>query len=252
MALSIDDDNDDINLYEVFTKTNTEEKRYDVCHCIPDGTIMENINNELICPKCKSIISNNVINMDDNFNVIIKVSQKEEHNFDKYWKPIVGEEEDWYITKLSDDEQARIKDYLNTLGYVDNYIQKISPERFREILKNDLNMKTEVVTHTTKIMIHYGYKLPYTPTKEDKDIIFRKFYEFMNLYEQENATNTERSNNMAKLFYIYKIIQTFFPETHRINLLLPFIKLNQKSTLKNNDLIWKKLCEKNNIIYKPL
>ncbi len=252
MALFNQDDDCDININEILNDTTQDKHRYNICHCMPDGTIMTILNNELVCPKCKSIISNNVITIEENFIMINKQSQKEERNFDLYWKPIIGQEDNWSIKNISDDELARIQAYLEILNFNGPRIQNLTAERFRNILKNDLNMKTIIISHSTKLMLYLGYKLPYTPTKEDHDFIFRKFSEFMLAYEQENVADPDRSNNMAKLFYIYRIIQTFYPITHGIQKLLPFIKLNHKSTLKNNDMIWEKLCKKLDVTYKPI
>lgn len=236
-----------------------EETRKDICYCTKEGTIMELSAKDamFICPKCSSTVKTDVYQAEDQSFNKIKYDNKALRVFNTYWLPIIGKE-DWNTNKMEPGDLAKLDEYLNLKNFRSkNARSMLTCSELRQFIK-DLRLPNALNTHVTKLLIYFGVTPPYEPTTRESDIIFKWYLEAINTYESIKLNLNqiipgleERSNNIARTYYIYKIIEAVWPNDDKMKTVLKFIHLQHTDTIYSNDLIWEKICEKINLKYIP-
>jgi hypothetical protein len=255
MALFFEEDNS--NKLDYFNESVVVGQQINICKCTEEGTVMEysNIDSQLVCPKCQSITKINIqINTEYNNN---KRDLKTLRTFTNYWNPILGIE-DWSVNKIDEKDFNELVEYINLNGYDTPIAKKrltcITLRSFIKYLKlpNILNQ------HITKILIHFNVPAPYQPTHEETETVFKWYIDAVNSYTTIKSKIPdliigfkERDNNIARQYYIFKIIDSIWRDDVNMRSLLPYIYLQQTKTISDNDLIWKYICEDIGLDYYP-
>jgi len=243
-----------------FASIKDEASRIDICLCTGKETLMELCINDsrFVCPKCNSISKIENYSYIDQSNIKIKADSKALRVFNIYWLPIIAAEE-WSVENdMSSKDLEEIIDELNFKNYSTTIAKKtLTCGIIRSIIKTR-KLPNSLNQHVTKILLYFGVDLPYKPTHQETDIIFRWYLEAVNEYEKikDSISNfipgiKSRDNNITRPYYIYKIIDSVWKDNKNMRTLLQFIHLQHSKTVETNDLIWEKICENINLKYYP-